>query len=49
MQEELEELENKYFMLNMQDVWDSEDHKYAHELRNKIKELREKMGVPKDD
>lgn len=41
MSETLEELEEKYFMLEMQDVWSSRDYKYADELRNKIKKLKE--------
>ena len=28
---ELEQLEHKYFLLEMQDKWDSEDYKYANE------------------
>lgn len=38
--EELEELERKYFLLEMQDHWDSEDYKYAEELREKIKRIK---------
>lgn len=38
--ETLEELEEKYFILEMQDKWDSEDYKYASELREKIKKLK---------
>lgn len=38
--EVLEQLEKKYFMLQMCDHWDSSDYKYAEELRQKIKELR---------
>ena len=41
--ETLEELEHKYVMLEMQDSWDSSDYKYADELREKIKKLREEM------
>ena len=41
MSETLEELEEKYFMLEMQDTWSSKDYKYADELRNKIKKLKE--------
>jgi len=43
--ETLEELEHKYFILQMQDKWDSEDYRYADELREKIKKLKgEKSG-----
>ena len=38
--EELEELERKYFLLEMQDHWDSSDYKYAEELREKIKRIK---------
>lgn len=41
MSETLEELEEKYFMLEMQDTWISSDYKYADELRNKIKKMKE--------
>ena len=41
MPETLEELEEKYFMLEMQDTWSSRDNKYADELRNKIKKMKE--------
>lgn len=37
----LEELEKKYFMLEMQDRWDSNDYKYARELRKEIRRLKE--------
>ena len=37
---ELEQLEHKYFLLEMQDHWDSEDYKYANELKEKIKKLK---------
>lgn len=40
MSETLEELEHRYFMLEMQDSWDSSDYKYADELRERIKELK---------
>lgn len=43
MSETLEELEHKYFMLEMQDTWDSNDYKYADKLREKIKKLKEEM------
>ena len=38
--ETLEELEHKYFMLQMQDHWDSSDYKYAEELREKMKKVK---------
>ena len=38
--ETLEELEHKYFMLQMQDVWDSSDYRYADELKEKINKLK---------
>ena len=41
MSETLEELEEKYFMLEMQDTWSSRDYKYADELRKKIKKMKE--------
>lgn len=37
---ELEQLEHKYFLLEMQDKWDSEDYRYANELKEKIKKLK---------
>lgn len=37
---ELEQLEHKYFLLEMQDKWDSEDYKYANELKEEIKKLK---------
>ena len=43
MPETLEELENKYFMLQMQDTWDSSDYRYADELKEKIRKLKEEM------
>ena len=36
----LEQLENDYFMLQMQDTWDSSDYRYADELREEIKNLK---------
>lgn len=41
MPETIEELEEKYFMLEMQDTWSSRDYRYADELRQKIKKLKE--------
>ena len=37
--ETLEELEHRRFMLDMQDIWDSSDYKYADELDRKIKKI----------
>lgn len=43
--ETLEQLERKYFILQMQDKWDSEDYRYADELEEKIRKLKgEKSG-----
>ena len=39
--ETLEELEKKYFMLQMVDRWDSGDYAYAEELKEKIKIAKE--------
>lgn len=39
MTETLEKLKEKYFMLQMQDRWDSNDYRYADELVQKIREL----------
>lgn len=41
MPETIEELEEKYFMLEMQDTWSSRDYRYADELRQKIKKMKE--------
>lgn len=41
MEETLEQLEHDYFMLEMQDHWDSSDYRYANELEEKIKKLKE--------
>lgn len=38
--ETLEQLEHRYFLLEMQDKWDSEDYKYANELKEKNKKLK---------
>lgn len=40
MSETLQELEDRYFMLQMQDTWDSSDYRYADELREKIRKLK---------
>ena len=37
----LEELEYDYFILRMQDYWSDEDYRYANELREQIKKLKE--------
>jgi hypothetical protein len=44
MKETLEQLEQRYFMLQMEDHWDSSDYKYADELREKIRKLKENMN-----
>ena len=36
----LEQLENDYFMLQMQDSWTSEDYRYADELAEKIRQVK---------
>lgn len=41
MESELEKLEHKYFLLQMQDHWDSSDYKYANELREEIKRCKD--------
>lgn len=46
MSKTLEQLENDYFMLQMQDTWTSEDYRYADELREEIKNLK---GENKND
>lgn len=38
--QEIEELERRYFELQMCDHWDSSDYRYAEELRQKIKQLK---------
>lgn len=40
--ETLEQLEHRYFLLEMKDTWTSEDYKYADELRKKINKLKER-------
>lgn len=42
MEETLEQLENRYFMLQMKDTWDSSDYRYANELEERIKKIKEK-------
>ena len=41
MAETLEELETRYFMLQMKDCWNDSDYKLADELNEKIKKLKE--------
>ena len=41
--ETIEELENRLFMLKMQDHWDSSDYKYEDELNEKIRKLKEEQ------
>ena len=40
MNETLEKLEEKLFLLKMADHWDSEDYRYADELNEKIRKLK---------
>lgn len=42
--ETLKQLEYKYFLLEMQDKWDSEDYRYADELKEKIRKAREEIN-----
>ena len=44
MGESLEELERRYFMLQMVDRWNEDDHRYAENLRRKIREKREELA-----
>ena len=39
--ETLEELEHAYYMLEMQDRWNSSDYRYADELREKIRKVKQ--------
>lgn len=41
--ETIKELENDLFMLEMKDTWDSSDYRYANELEQKIKKLKEEQ------
>ena len=43
LEKELHELENSLFMLEMADKWDSEDYLIANQLRQKIKDIKEKL------
>lgn len=38
--QEIENLEKRYFELQMCDHWDSDDYRYAEELRDEIKKLK---------
>ena len=42
--ETIEELEHDLFMLEMKDTWDSSDYRYANELEEKIKKLKEEQN-----
>lgn len=44
MENKLEELRERKFMLNMIDHWDNEDYELDSELRKEIKELEEKLN-----
>lgn len=48
-QKELEELEHKYFMLQMADTWGTEEHAFAEELRGKIKKIREEIAKEEEN
>ena len=48
-QKELEELEHKYFMLQMADTWGAEEHAFAEDLRGKMKKLREEIAKEKEN
>lgn len=45
--ETIEELEHRYFILKMQDHWESEDYRYADELKEKIRKLKEEQNEGK--
>lgn len=44
LEKELEELEQKEFMLQMVDHWSSEDYRYHDELCEKIRKIKQKIG-----
>lgn len=44
IKKKLEDLESKYYYLQMQDHWDSSDYKYADELREEIKRCKDAIG-----
>lgn len=48
-QKELEELERKYFMLQMADTWGAEEHAFAEDLREKMKKIREEIAKEKEN
>lgn len=43
LQTELEDLEQKEFMLQMIDRWSSEDYRYYDELHDKIRNVKKEM------
>ena len=43
LENDLEDLEQKYFILKMQDHWDSEDYRYADWLKDKMNGIKEKI------
>ena len=43
LKQELEELKEKQFLLQMCDHWSSEDYRYSNELHQKIREIEEKL------
>ena len=43
LQEELEQLENMEFMLQMADHWDNDDYELSRELHEKIKTKKEEI------
>ena len=44
LEKELEQLESKLFMLQMQDHWDSSDYRYSSELNSQIRKIKEKIN-----
>lgn len=48
-EEELQELEDMYFRLNLVDTWQSEDYKLANELERKISKLKEEIKNDKEN
>ena len=47
--ETLEELEHKYFILQMVDKWDESDFRYAAELREKIRIAKANLNEPSEE
>ena len=43
-EEEIKKMEEEYFMLQMKDGWCEEDYKFARELRDRIKKLKERQN-----